>query len=942
MIRKVTLAILLLFGTGVTTFLQSQEKRALRHTDYDAWNELRNSIISANGRLVCYEKNPQLGDGKLMITDLVSGRSDSVSRGYDAHIAAGSGFIVFRIKPPYQLVRKAKLDKKKTDDQPKDSLGIWFPDRDTILKFSGVKSCLLPDKHGEWLAILKEKEKEKTKQSSSDTLSAADTLHRSAKKKVKPEGSPFLIFNPLTMQKQEYAFVTEYAASNSAGLFCLVQWVEDSLPHYAVHLFHSNTGQDEEIFNATGKLTLPVVADKGDRASFMHASDSSASRGFRLLLWTAETNSCKVIVDTITRELTCGWRVNAGFKPWFSDNSARLFIGIAPLPTPEKKDSLTEDEKYSVDVWHWQDPQIQPQQKLNAEKENKRTWLAEYIIKSGTLLQLGDTLVQEVNVPYRGTGTWAIGYNPQPYRIFTSWKDRLAQDCYLLNLENGKKEKILKAFTGSVYPSPGGKFLSWYSQEDSSWYSLEINTGKRYNLTNGIRFAFWDEQNDVPSLPNAYGAMGWTQDDRYFLVYDHYDIWALDPLVRHAPRRITGAMGRGQQNIFRYIRTDPEELAVPLNSRLLLSVMNDSTRYQGIAALSSLDSDSPEVLLMEPKRFAFRGKARNQETYLWTREDFNEFPDLLKSSAGIKDMNKISNANPEKKSFLWGSVQLVHWRSFDGALLSGLLYLPENLDSTRKYPMIVYFYERNADYLYAWSTPAPSRSIINRPFCVSNGYIVFVPDIVYKTGYPGRSAYDAVISGTQTLTDRFPFIDRDRMGLNGQSWGGYQVAWLVTRTDMFRCAMAGAPVSNMTSAYGGIRWESGMSRMFQYEETQSRIGGTLWDKPLLYLENSPVFSANTIHTPLLIMHNDADGAVPWYQGIELYMAMRRLQKPCWMLSYNKEQHNLTRRADMMDLSIRMMQFYDHFLKDMPEPRWMKAGIPAIYKGKTDAYDLVPE
>jgi len=185
----------------------------------------------------------------------------------------------------------------------------------------------------------------------------------------------------------------------------------------------------------------------------------------------------------------------------------------------------------------------------------------------------------------------------------------------------------------------------------------------------------------------------------------------------------------------------------------------------------------------------------------------------------------------------------------------------------------------------------------------------------------------------------FPFIDRKKIGIQGQSWGGYQTAWLITQTNMFAAAMAGAPVSNMTSAYGGIRWESGLSRMFQYENNQSRIGATLWDKPLQYIENSPLFYVPKIKTPLLIMHNDNDGAVPWYQGIELFTAMRRLNKPVWMLTYNNEEHNLKAEswANRMDLTIRMKQFFDHYLKDEPMPWWMQYGVPAIQKGKELGY-----
>jgi dipeptidyl aminopeptidase/acylaminoacyl peptidase len=304
-------------------------------------------------------------------------------------------------------------------------------------------------------------------------------------------------------------------------------------------------------------------------------------------------------------------------------------------------------------------------------------------------------------------------------------------------------------------------------------------------------------------------------------------------------------------------------------------------------------------------------------------------------------VQKISNANPQAEEFYWGDPQLVRWTSYSGEELDGILITPEDFDSTKKYPMLIYFYEKSSNRLYRHSAPSPSRSTINFAWCASNGYVVFVPDIPYRDGYPGQSAYDAVVSGSLAMCDRYPFIDRDNVGIQGQSWGGYQVAWLVTRTNIFKAAMAGAPVSNMTSAYGGIRWGSGASRMMQYEEGQSRIGGTLWDKTELYLENSPLFRVPDIETPVLIMHNDNDGAVPWYQGIEFFVALRRLGKPAWMLSYNNEEHNLTKWPNRVDLSMRMMQFFDHYLKAAPIPEWMDKGIPAVEKGKKDGYGLSP-
>ena len=289
-----------------------------------------------------------------------------------------------------------------------------------------------------------------------------------------------------------------------------------------------------------------------------------------------------------------------------------------------------------------------------------------------------------------------------------------------------------------------------------------------------------------------------------------------------------------------------------------------------------------------------------------------------------------------------GSVEEIWYKSSaDGLDINGWIVKPADFDPNKKYPMIAYFYERRSNSLHSHPSPAPSASTINIPYYVSNDYLVLVPDIKYEVGYPGKSAMDHVVPATKAVM-AMGFVDEDNMAIQGQSWGGYQVAHMVTRTNLYKAAGAGAPVVNMTSAYGGVRWASGMSRMFQYEKTQTRLGATLWDRPDLYIENSPLFKVPEIETPMFIMHNDADGAVPWYQGIEFYMSLRRLQKPAWLVSYNDEAHNLTRRKNRKDLSIRMAQFFNHYLKGEPMPEWMAYGLPAKLKGRTLRYDLVDE
>ncbi len=489
--------------------------------------------------------------------------------------------------------------------------------------------------------------------------------------------------------------------------------------------------------------------------------------------------------------------------------------------------------------------------------------------------------------------------------------------------------------------SPGGNFVVWYNPADTSYYcrSTSLNSTEVINLSSNIPVSFCDERWDMPGEPNPYGIAGWSENDKYVFLYDRYDIWRVDLDGAKVPMNATRNYGRKNFLRIRYRKLDPEEEFIDTNKPVIVNVFDERNKSEGFFMADLRNYTDPKMLVMEDCMFGNLKKAKKADVLIWSREKVSDSPNIWSSDMNFGHRHQLSDANPQQKSFIWPGVRLVHWDTFSGKKLEGLLYFPETIDPEKKYPMIVYFYERNADNLHAYTSPSPTRSTVNRTYYTSNDYIVFIPDITYTDGYPGQSAFDAVVSGTQFVSNMFPFIDRNRIGMEGQSWGGYQTAWLITQTDMFAAASAGAPVSNMTSAYGGIRWESGMSRMFQYESSQSRIGATLWDKPMQYIENSPLFYVPKIKTPLLIMHNDNDGAVPWYQGIELFTAMRRLDKPVWMLTYNNEEHNLKAEswANRMDLTIRMQQFFDHYLKGKPMPSWMQYGIPAIRKGKELGY-----
>jgi dipeptidyl aminopeptidase/acylaminoacyl peptidase len=381
--------------------------------------------------------------------------------------------------------------------------------------------------------------------------------------------------------------------------------------------------------------------------------------------------------------------------------------------------------------------------------------------------------------------------------------------------------------------------------------------------------------------------------------------------------------------VVRYERDDPADRWIDPAKPLLLRAENEETYDSGFYRTRVDAAEPPTKLIMAAKNFTPPIQARDAEVYVLAASTFSEFPDLLLTDEKFRDFKKVSNANPQQAGILWGTSELIHFKSADGVPLKGTLYKPENFDPQKKYPMIVYIYERLSQNLHSYVEPRPMHTI-NVSYYVSNGYVVLEPDIAYKIGYPGQSALNCVLPAIQEVVDR-GFVNEKAIGIQGHSWGGYQIAYMVTRTNRFRAAAAGAPVADMISAYDGIRWGPGIPRQFQYERTQSRIGGSIWEYPLRYIENSPIFAADRVNTPLLMIHNDADDAVPWYQGIEYYLALRRLGKEVYLFTYNGEPHGLRRRANQKDYAMRLQTFFDYYLKGAPKPDWLDHGIPYIEK-----------
>ena len=912
---KQTLIFLLLLSTGIFA-----QKRPLQHSDYDTWKAISETKITPNGHWIAYVLSPQDGDNKLILYPLLGNAIDTVERASDLWLSQDSQWAAYKISPSKSVVKAAKLAKKKKEDMPKDSIGIHSFTTFETVKFGNIKSFIFPEKSNDWLAFLGHPETKK------DTSAKA----KKTKKESEENGSTLQVYSLKNNTLHKFPFVYKYQFDPTGQILTFATTGKDSTMKPGLYTFSTTDQKTKLLTESKGTYKQLISSEDGQLWATILDPDTtkkSLTKNHTLYYW-KNSEEPKLIGDTLIVTDANLPLISADFEPQFSKDGNKLFFGKTPRGIIKDTTRLEEDI-VSLDVWNWKDNRLMPQQLVNLKNDLKKSYLAVFDLKTQKTVQLANPDFPEIKPTKTANEEEILLLDSEKY-AHQHWLFNPPIDAFTVSSKTEKREPIFenKRVT-DLRMSPEGKFVVWYALEDTSWFAYQVRNQKTYKLTNDVNFSD-KADDDHPDEPSSYGIAGFTKDDDQVWIYDKYDIWAVNPSKPSERKRLTN--GRENNLSYRYISLDEKETQIDSKNTNLLHVFNQKTMESGYATLGIAENAIPELVMFDKFYFSPKIiKAKESSDLVFTQENFEVFPDLQHTKGfDFKEVRKVSTANPQQSDINWGTAEMIKYKSLDNRDLEGILYKPANFDPSKKYPMITYFYEKMSDQFYRYIVPQPARSSINFSYYPSNGYCVFVPDIVYKTGQPGQSAYDCILPGIKKVIE-MGFVDSTRLGVQGHSWGGYQIAWLVTKTNIFRAAEAGAPVANMTSAYGGIRWETGNSRQAQYERTQSRIGVTLWDNPQKYLENSPLFYLPNVKTPVLMMHNDDDGAVPWYQGIEMFMGLKRLGKPVWMLNYNGEKHGLIQRKNRKDWSLRMSQYFDYYLKDAPMPEWMSKGVPATEK-----------
>lgn len=700
--------------------------------------------------------------------------------------------------------------------------------------------------------------------------------------------------------------------------------------------------------------------DRGRQLAFLvDASKKQGSHpGLSLCYYHEDMDSARIQVTAASEEVADHLLIS-GEAPRFSHDSTHIFFQLTepPLPTPPA-------DAVKVDIWHYKDLQLQSSQVIDLRP---RLYWAMVDTRTSRVIRLqqeGEGLLW----PTDGPGEQVITYTQKGNWTDSWWNPAMYPTLYCISVHDGSRKMLKEHANDPPNPilfsfSPEGRWIVYYDRSKGVWCSYSNSTGVTRIITKNIPYPVYDENTREYSRSYRYwkpvpvGLAGWLAGDRAVLLYDDYDIWEVDPTGEKNPVNVTGGYGRRNHLKFRVAEetnTNKERLFAR-GDTLLLCAFNTMTKYNGFYRKVLSAAGNPERLHMGPEVIyaaysqLFDGasppfgtvlaKARDAAIWVVRRRSTRQAPDLYTTS-DFKTFQRLSHCQPQE-ACNWLTAELLHWTTTEGKPTSGILYKPENFDPKQKYPVIVYYYEQYSDNLYDYPVPSLSYGPLNIPFFVSRGYLVLVPDISYTIGSPGESVVGTVVSGARYL-NCFPYVDGKHIGIQGHSFGGFETNYLVTHTHLFAAAAEAAGEADLISAYEDLRYGYGGlgSSAQEYHETgQGRMGATLWEQPDAYIRNSPVLRADRVTTPLLMIHNKKDGNVPFRQAIEFFTALRRLGKRVWLLQYDESSHVMVPAKDTRDYTIRLTQFFDHYLKGMPAPEWMTEGIPARLKGIRTGYEL---
>jgi dipeptidyl aminopeptidase/acylaminoacyl peptidase len=898
--------------------------------DIPSWQSTRigSSILSSNGQWVSWSSGPTTGD---LTTTLVK-LNDTLRYDFPIGGAASptlfspdSKFFVYREAPKDAEAKAAAKSRRPTFNK----LHIVQLNDTSKVSFERIRGFAFNGEDGQWAAL---------------TFASAEAGPRGENA---PKGSDLLLYHLSTKEKHNLGNVSEFAFNKSGQHMAFVVDAADQLGN-GVYIRDMKTGittlvdQDKAGYsrlrwNEEGTAFTLTKSNKNDK----YKSNVISVLGVSKIAGNTFTKiAYNGIEDSLFPE---GKGISENSNISFSDDLNTLFFGItdlekkeepvkndstqtAPRPPQKNNDDI---EKPDMIIWNWQDKRLQSAQRLQQARDKNFSHTSAYHIKEKKFVQLSDDHLRSVSIGPKQL--YAIGYDYSQYELDNNLSGQSYVDIYVIDLKTGDRTCIMEKYyqsaaRGGFSIAPNGKILVYYQK--GGYFAYNLETKATANLTSQIKTSFVNDKFDANVDQMSTPFMGWSTDSKFVLIRDNYDLFKVS-IDGKKYEMLTSNWKKDKLMVNGNYSIYPDDKGIDFSKTQYFNVFNEANKQMGIALLEPGKSTLTPLFMSDESYGVFR-KATKGNTFIFSKENSTNAPELFyTTAANLSDAKQLTKNAPDQEKYDWSSgVKLITYVSDHGDTLQASLYLPANYQPGKVYPTITYIYERLTDELNTYAQPGFPGGGFNRSVYTSNGYAVLMPDIKYKLNDPGMSAVACVIPAVKAAIAT-GIVDEKNVAIHGHSWGGYQTSFLITQTNIFKAAAAGAPLTNMISMYSLIYWNSGSANQSIFESSQGRLTTGYWDNWDAYTRNSPIYHIKNVQTPLLLLHNDKDGAVDYTQGIEYYNGLRRLNKPVVMITYNGENHGIVKEANRKDYAVRMLEFMDYYLKGKPAPDWWEKGIDHI-------------
>ena len=964
---KIILIVLLWIFLVIPSFTAQEEKappkkpKTIEMEDILAWKSIRSAVLSNDGQWFAYRLSPNEGDSEVIIKETKGEKKfrfiiGEVTRPQrmgpmrgpavrNISFSEDSKWVAYSIYTKREEAKKLKKQKKKVYNK----VGLLNLSSGKKIEFEKTRRFAFSGETASWIALHKYPPESQVGEQRRVAPSSGPT--DAAPRQEKSSGSDLILHELVSSKELNIGNVSEFAFDKKGQWLA---WIIDAkeMSGNGIQLRNIKTGVVLSLDNDKAVYKRLTWTEKGDRLAVLKGKEDEdfEDKLFSVVGFTNFTSASpkKIVYEPKKDEnFPENMTISTNRSPLWTEDLSGILFGInevkkkedkekekgkkekgKPKETPDKgkepvKDRAkkdAEEEKPGLVIWHWLDKRLQSMQQVQESRDKNFSFLCIYRVKEKKFIRLADEEVRQVVAAPKHR--WAIGFDNREYELMGNLEGRRYQDIYVINLKTGARQLALKKCRWYFEPSPDGSHFLYY--DDGDYYTYEMASAKKYNITKDVPTSFINEEDDHNVVKPPIRPRGWVKDGVSVLLYDNWDVWNV-PV--HGGKGVNLTV-TGKKEGIRYgrrFRLDPEEKGIDLSGPVYFGPYGEWTKKGGVARV---DKGKPgaKMLLWEDALFSL-SKAKKADVYFYTKQTQKDYPDYYVTNSSLKKGQKITEANPQQKEFFWsdGSI-LLDYKSDKGDKLQAALFLPANYKRGESYPTIVYIYEKLSQGLNRYYVP--SARGFNKSVYTSRGYAVLMPDIVYKLNDPGMSSVWCVLPAIKSAIAT-GIVDKERIGIHGHSWGGYQSSFLVTQTDIFKACVTGAPLTNLISMYSSIYWNTGSANQPIFESSQGRFKGGYWDNIEAYTRNSPVYYAQNVKTPLIILHNDNDGAVNWNQGIEYFNTLRRLGNPVVMLQYKGENHGLRKPANQKDYTRRMREFFDHHLMGKPAPKWLKEGIPHL-------------